>query len=183
MPRNTSNFAMITKPENISWVIAENWLTQELPSGLNPDWFSDMRFFPIRYGKLLFKNFARDREKRGRSVVFNTKFFVSFFLFRFFVLFCLRIDTFALFHFDGKMPCVRHDLKIILRGLQMDLSYNLTMKLREKSPNTEFFLVRVFPHSDWIWGDTEYLSVFSPNARKYGPEKTPYLDTFHTVWE
>ena len=29
--------------------------------------------------------------------------------------------------------------------------------------------------------DTKYLSVFSPNAGKYGPEKTPYLDTFHTV--
>ena len=29
--------------------------------------------------------------------------------------------------------------------------------------------------------DTSYLSIFSPNARKYGPEKTPYLDTFHTV--
>ena len=26
-----------------------------------------------------------------------------------------------------------------------------------------------------------YISVFSPNAAKYGPEKTPYLDTFHTV--
>ena len=25
------------------------------------------------------------------------------------------------------------------------------------------------------------LSVFSLNAGKYGPEKTPYLDTFHTV--
>ena len=23
--------------------------------------------------------------------------------------------------------------------------------------------------------------VFSPNAGKYGPEKTPYLDTFHAV--
>ena len=28
---------------------------------------------------------------------------------------------------------------------------------------------------------TSYLSIFSPNAVKYGPEKTPYLDTFHTV--
>ena len=27
----------------------------------------------------------------------------------------------------------------------------------------------------------KYLSVFSPNAGKYGPEKTPYLDTFHVV--
>ena len=29
---------------------------------------------------------------------------------------------------------------------------------------------------------TAYLSVFSPNAGKYGPEKTPYLDTFQTVF-
>ena len=29
--------------------------------------------------------------------------------------------------------------------------------------------------------DTSYLSVFSPNAGKYGPEKTSYLDTFHRV--
>ena len=43
------------------------------------------------------------------------------------------------------------------------------------------FLVRIFPHSDWIRRDTEYLSVFSPNAGKYRPEKTPYLDTFHAV--
>ena len=34
------------------------------------------------------------------------------------------------------------------------------------------FLVRIFPHSDWIQrGDTEYLPVFSPNAGKYRPEK------------
>ena len=26
------------------------------------------------------------------------------------------------------------------------------------------------------------LSVFSPNTGKYGPEITPYLDTFHAVW-
>ena len=29
---------------------------------------------------------------------------------------------------------------------------------------------------------TEYGEMRSPNARKYGPEKTPYLDTFHTVY-
>ena len=44
--------------------------------------------------------------------------------------------------------------------------------LREKCPNTHFFLVCIFPHS---------LSVFSLNAGKYGPEKTLYLDTFHVV--
>ena len=52
------------------------------------------------------------------------------------------------------------------------------LTLREKCPNTEFFLVHIFPHSDWIRRDT---SVFSPNARKYGLEKPPYLDTFHAV--
>ena len=29
--------------------------------------------------------------------------------------------------------------------------------------------------------NTERHSVFSPNAGKYGPEKTPYLGTFHAV--
>ena len=53
------------------------------------------------------------------------------------------------------------------------------LALREKSPNTELFLVGIFPHSDWIQRDTKYLSVFSPNAGKYGPEITPYLDTSH----
>ena len=51
----------------------------------------------------------------------------------------------------------------------------------EKCPNTEFFLVRIFPQSNWIRRDTEYLSVLSPNAGKYGPEKALYLDTFHAV--
>ena len=26
-----------------------------------------------------------------------------------------------------------------------------------------------------------YFPIFSPNTKKYGPEKTPYLDTFHAV--
>ena len=59
--------------------------------------------------------------------------------------------------------------------------YRWTDTLREKCLNTEIFLVRIFPHSHWIRRDTRYLSVFSPNAEKYGPEKTPYLDTFHAV--
>ena len=33
------------------------------------------------------------------------------------------------------------------------------------------FLVRIFPHSDWIWRDKKYLSVFSRNAGKCGREK------------
>ena len=32
-------------------------------------------------------------------------------------------------------------------------------------------LVNIFPHSDRLRRDTEYLPVFSANAGKYGPEK------------
>ena len=53
--------------------------------------------------------------------------------------------------------------------------------LPEKCPNTKFFLVCISPHLEWIRRDTPYLSVFSPNAGKYGLEKTPYLPTFHAV--
>ena len=53
--------------------------------------------------------------------------------------------------------------------------------MRKKCLNTKFFLVRIFAHSHWIRRDTEYLLVFSPNAGKYGPEKTLYLATFHEV--
>ena len=63
----------------------------------------------------------------------------------------------------------------------MNLSFNIHHTMREKCPNTELFLVRVFLYSDWIRRDTEYLPVFSPNTGKHGPKITPYLDTFHTV--
>ena len=33
------------------------------------------------------------------------------------------------------------------------------------------FLVRIFPHWDWIRRDNPFLPVFSPNAGKYRPEK------------
>ena len=45
---------------------------------------------------------------------------------------------------------------------------------REKCPNMEFFLVRIFPHP--------FLYVFSPNGGKYRPEKNPHLDVFHGVY-
>ena len=57
-----------------------------------------------------------------------------------------------------------------------------SLSLREKYPNTEFFLVRISPHSDWIRRYAEYLSVFSPNVGKYRPGKTTYLGTFHAVY-
>ena len=50
-----------------------------------------------------------------------------------------------------------------------EYGFSLNRSLREKCPNTEFFLVRISP-------------VFSSNAGKYGPEKTPYLDTFARIY-
>ena len=40
------------------------------------------------------------------------------------------------------------------------------------------FLVLVFPHLYWILGDTLYLLVLSPNARKYGSEKLRIVTLF-----
>ena len=48
--------------------------------------------------------------------------------------------------------------------------------LREKCPNTECFSGPYFP----AFGlNTE--RYVSPNTGKYGPGKTPYLETFHAV--
>ena len=45
------------------------------------------------------------------------------------------------------------------------------------------FKYRVFsgPYFPTFWLNTARYSVFSQNGRKYEPEKTPYLDTFHAV--
>ena len=49
--------------------------------------------------------------------------------------------------------------------------------LREKCPNTEFFiLVRIFPYLNWI-------RRFTTNTGLYGPEKIPYLYIFCAVRE
>ena len=47
------------------------------------------------------------------------------------------------------------------------------LALREKCPNTELFLVRIFPHSDWIRRDTKYL--------QYVKTKLKY-DTNFRIW-
>ena len=64
---------------------------------------------------------------------------------------------------------------MILNGLNFFLEISFTsfiflkiQSLREKRPNTEFFSGLYFP-------------VFGLNKTKYGPEETPYLDTFHAV--
>ena len=58
--------------------------------------------------------------------------------------------------------------------------------LREKCPYLEFFW-SIFSRIWTEYGEisvtpyTPYLSVFSLNAIKYEPEKTPNTDTFHAV--
>ena len=66
-----------------------------------------------------FLNFATDWEKRDRSAVFNALL----------VVFLWIGTTFPSSHSDEKMSSVRHDLKIVLRGLQMELSHNLNMPI------------------------------------------------------
>ena len=43
-------------------------------------------------------------------------------------------------------------------------------------------LVCIFPHSDWLPRDTKYLSTFSPNAVKCGPEKLWIRWSFFSQW-
>ena len=50
-----------------------------------------------------------------------------------------------------------------------------------KSGQIRSFFWSVFSRIRTEYGEILYLSVFIPNAGKHGPEKTPYLDTFHAV--
>ena len=42
-------------------------------------------------------------------------------------------------------------------------------------------LLCIFQHSDWIPRDTEYLSLFGPNAGKCGPDENSNTDSFYAV--
>ena len=59
------------------------------------------------------------------------------------------------------------------KDILMNFCQFLQPTLREKCPYSLFgvFLVTTFSRSDLIRRDTRYLSVFSQNAGKYGPEK------------
>ena len=102
--------------------MANNRLTQESPH-LNRDVFLDIRLFFIKYVNIVWKIICCKTllqiGRRGMSAVFDTLL----------VFFVWIGATFAFFHSDGKMPCVRQDLKIILRDLQMDLSHNWSKKI------------------------------------------------------
>ena len=79
---------------------------------------------------------------------------------------------------------------MIMRTMSNNLKLNNTKvinTLRGKYPNTELFMV-LFSCIWNAYGDlrSKYLRSdlrydFSPNTGNYGPEITPYLDTFHGV--
>ena len=50
--------------------------------------------------------------------------------------------------------------------------------LRGKCPNTELFLVHIFPHSDCIRRDTPYLSIFHSECGKIRTRKTSVFGHF-----
>ena len=80
-----------------------------------------------------------------------------------------------------KFPVSESVLKSKGSSWKVDSTVQSQIYTAWKVPKYGVFLVRIFPHSDWIRGFTSYLFIFSPNAGKYGAEKTPYLDTFHAV--
>ena len=49
------------------------------------------------------------------------------------------------------------------------------------NPHTHLFLIHIFLYSNWLRRFTRWISIFSPNTRKYGPDITPYFDTFYAV--
>ena len=55
--------------------------------------------------------------------------------------------------------------------------------LCEKCPNTEFFLVLIFSHTDLVRRFFFVNLRIQSECEKYGPEKTPHLDTFHALKE
>ena len=62
------------------------------------------------------------------------------------------------------------------------MKFIFAVKVRSNPPLREkwsFFLVRIFLYLDLV--RRFKISLFCANTGKYGPEKTPYLDTFHTV--
>ena len=56
------------------------------------------------------------------------------------------------------------------------VSWKIFNQILRENQSIDFFLVCIFLYSDWMQPEK-----FSPNTGKYGPEKTPYLDTFHVV--
>ena len=56
-----------------------------------------------------------------------------------------------------------------LQAQNLQLKSNFETDTAQKVPVYGVIVVHIFPHSGWMWRDTEYLSLFSPNTGKCGP--------------
>ena len=99
----------------------------------------------------------------------------------------------------GLSNCARYQITIYVSAKVLEKPWKLEWNLRKRQNNGSLkeghselniawkvpvfmvFLVRIFSYSDWIRKDTPYLSLYSPNAGKYGAEKLRILTLF-TQW-
>ena len=81
------------------------------------------------------------------------------------------------------MLCFRkkHMRKLNIWHMISDVYFHLRKdSLRQKCPKTEFFLVRSFPHSDWIRRDTSHPD--SDRMRENTDQKKLCIWTLFTLW-
>ena len=88
---------------------------------------------------------------------------IHLFLLKMFRKYCTKIFSEFLKIFQGRADFI---IKLFLVVLYMS-SINCVKRVPIRSYSSTH-LSRICPHSDWIWRDTPYLSVFSPNAGKCG---------------
>ena len=74
-------------------------------------------------------------------------------------------------------PC-----RFLYSAKQHQVKSNLSMALCEKCSNTEFFLVRIFLYSDWIWENTDqeelYIWTLFTKCETLPPQSQPKSTVF-----
>ena len=88
---------------------------------------------------------------------------------------------FSHFSARGYLPLIRKDSVTHMHGLADYLKERYTFALDLPLRLDCVKSVHIFPHLDWIRKKTDYLSVFSPNAGKNGPEKLRIWTFFYAV--
>ena len=105
----------------ISCVIDVNWFVHESP-GLKPDWFGEIKSFPMKYSnRLLYINrwrtfpqiWSRDTGRKFFKIYWS--------------LFLWTGITFDIFHSLRNSPCLMQDWKISSSGLQISLPHIFNM--------------------------------------------------------
>ena len=87
------------------------------------------------------------------------------------------LTDFSHFSARGYLPLIRKDSVTHMHGLADYLKERYTFALDLPLRLDCVKSVHIFPHLDWIRKNTDYLSVFSPNAGKNGAGKL-WIRTF-----